>query len=103
MSLSGVTVPGSRGLQAKLSLYMEDFTIFCSDPLSVCRHMGICNQFKLASGAKVNRGKSEAMFFENQADRSLIPITIRIDYLKVLAIWFGGTGRVPKLGRSILP
>eukprot|EP00061_Rhincodon_typus_P015763 g43625.t1 len=36
--------------------------------------------------AKVNRGKSEAMFFENRADRSFIPFTVRTDYLKMLGI-----------------
>eukprot|EP00061_Rhincodon_typus_P006771 g27759.t1 len=52
--------------------------------------MSICNQFELASGAKVNRGKSEAMFFGHWADRFFSLFTIRTDYLKVLGIWFGG-------------
>ncbi|XP_078412405.1 uncharacterized protein LOC144689141 [Cetorhinus maximus] len=71
---------------------MDDVAVFCSDPLSVRRLMHICDQFELASGAKVNRGKSEAMFFGNWADRSFVPFTVRADGLKVLGIWFGGTG-----------
>eukprot|EP00061_Rhincodon_typus_P012687 g38580.t1 len=52
-SLGVVTIPGSGGLQVKASLYMDGVAIICSDPLSVSRHMSICDQFELASGAKV--------------------------------------------------
>eukprot|EP00061_Rhincodon_typus_P012201 g37786.t1 len=55
--------------------------------ISASRLMSICDQFELASGAKVNRGQSEAMFFGNWADRSFIPFTIRTDYLKKLGRW----------------
>eukprot|EP00061_Rhincodon_typus_P012466 g38221.t1 len=71
---------------------MDDVTVFCSDPQSVSRLVSISDQFGLASGAKINRGKSEAMFFGNWADRSFIPFIIRTDYLKVLSVWFGGAG-----------
>eukprot|EP00061_Rhincodon_typus_P006126 g26431.t1 len=54
--------------------------------------MSFCLQSKLASGAKVNRGKSETMVFGNWANQFFVPFTIRTDYLKVLGIWFGGAG-----------
>ncbi|XP_067913684.1 uncharacterized protein [Heterodontus francisci] len=95
-SIRGVTIPGSGGTQVKTSLYMDDVAVFCSDPLSVRRLMSICGQFELASGAKVNHGKSEAMFFGNWADRSFVPFTVRSDYLKVLGIWFGRAGACTK-------
>eukprot|EP00061_Rhincodon_typus_P004043 g21618.t1 len=75
---------------------MDNIAIFCSDPLSVSRLMSICDQFERASDTKVNRGKTEAMFFGNWANRSLIAFTIRTDYLKVLDIWFGGAGACTK-------
>eukprot|EP00061_Rhincodon_typus_P004950 g23801.t1 len=75
---------------------MDDVAIFCADRQSVRRLLSICDQFELASGAKVNRGKSEAMFFSNWADRSFIPFTVRTDYLKVLGVWFGGAGACTK-------
>eukprot|EP00061_Rhincodon_typus_P009922 g33781.t1 len=40
-------------------------------PLSVRTLMSICDQFELALGAKVNQGKSEAMFFGNWANDPL--------------------------------
>eukprot|EP00061_Rhincodon_typus_P014895 g42264.t1 len=90
VSLRGVTILVSRGLQVKASLYMDDLIVFCLDSLSVRRHMSICNESKLTLGAKVNRGKSKAMFFGNCTDRSFIPFIVRTNYLKVLGIWFGG-------------
>eukprot|EP00061_Rhincodon_typus_P009967 g33872.t1 len=48
--------------------------------------VSICDRFELAFGAKVNRGKSEAVLFGNWADQSFIPFTTRADYLKVLSI-----------------
>jgi len=94
----GVTIPGSGGMQVKASLYMDDVAVFCADLTSVRRLLKVCEQFERASGAKVNRGKSEAMFFGNWADRSFVPFTVREDYLKVLGIWFGA-----KIGMSTLP
>eukprot|EP00061_Rhincodon_typus_P009422 g32920.t1 len=90
LSLRGVAIPGSRGLQVKASLYMD--AVFYSDPLSVSRLLSICDQFEMALGAKVNRGKSKAVLFGNWANRSFIPFTIRTQYLKVLGVWFGEAG-----------
>eukprot|EP00061_Rhincodon_typus_P005131 g24273.t1 len=96
VSLRGVTIPGSGSLQVKASPYMDDVAVFCSDPLSVHSLMSISDQFELASGAKVNQGQREAMFFGNWAVRSFIPFTVRTDYLKVLGIRFGGAGACTK-------
>eukprot|EP00061_Rhincodon_typus_P011391 g36355.t1 len=63
---------------------------------TVSRFLSICDQFELASGAKVNRGKSEAMVFGNRATQSFIPFTIRADYLKVLSNGFRGAGACAK-------
>eukprot|EP00061_Rhincodon_typus_P018929 g48321.t1 len=59
VSLRGVTLPGSRCLQFKASLYVDDITVFCWDLLLVSRLMSICDRFELASGAKVNRGSGQ--------------------------------------------
>eukprot|EP00061_Rhincodon_typus_P002280 g17071.t1 len=75
---------------------MDKVVVFCTDRSSVSRLLDICGQLKLVSGAKVNRGKSEAMFFGNWDDCSFIPFTIRTDYLKVLGVWFGGAGACTK-------
>eukprot|EP00061_Rhincodon_typus_P013434 g39808.t1 len=96
VSLRGVTIPGSGGLQVKASLYVDDFAVFCSDLLSVRKLMSICDQFELASGAKVNGDKHKAVLFENWAERSFIPFAVRTDYPKMLGIWFRGAGMCTK-------
>ncbi|XP_048392419.1 uncharacterized protein LOC125455003 isoform X2 [Stegostoma tigrinum] len=95
-SLRGMTIPGSGGQQVKASLYMDDVAIFCSDLLSVCSLMRICDQFELTSGSKVNRGKSKAMFFTDWADRFFILFTVKTEFLKELGTWFRGTGACAK-------
>eukprot|EP00061_Rhincodon_typus_P007180 g28599.t1 len=47
-----VTIPGSEGLQFKVSLSMDGVAILCSDLLPVHRFMTICDPFELASGAQ---------------------------------------------------
>ncbi|XP_067876004.1 collagen alpha-2(IV) chain-like [Heterodontus francisci] len=61
-----------------------------SSAVSINGLMSICDQSEMASGVKVNRGMSEAMFFGKWADRSFVPFAVRSDYLKVLGIWPGG-------------
>jgi len=86
LGIRRVTIPGSRGAHVKVSLHMDKVTVFCLDPVSVHRLINLCDQFKPASGANVNHGKSAAMFFGNWADRSFVPFTVRSDYLKVPGI-----------------
>eukprot|EP00061_Rhincodon_typus_P007852 g29951.t1 len=64
--------------------------------------MSICDLFELASGAKVNRGKSKAMLFGNWVNQSFIPFTVRTDYLKVLGIWFRGAGLCAKTSEECI-
>eukprot|EP00061_Rhincodon_typus_P011896 g37256.t1 len=100
-SLRGITIPGSKGLQVKASRYVDDNAIFHSDPLSVSRLISTRDQFELASGIKVNWGKSKSMFIGNWADQSFILFTIRTDYLTVLGIWFGGAAACAKTWEGI--
>eukprot|EP00061_Rhincodon_typus_P015494 g43203.t1 len=84
VNLKRVTVLGSRDLQVKACLYVDDVAVFCCDPLSMCRLMSICDQFELISRAKLYRGRFKVMFFGNWADCTLIPFTVRTDNLKAL-------------------
>ncbi|XP_048451556.1 LOW QUALITY PROTEIN: divergent protein kinase domain 1C [Rhincodon typus] len=52
ISLRLVAVPSSGSLQVKSSLYMDDIAVLCSDALSVCRLMSICDWFKLTLGPR---------------------------------------------------
>eukprot|EP00061_Rhincodon_typus_P018125 g47156.t1 len=54
VSLRGVAIPGSEGLQVRASLYVDDVAVFCSDLQSVSRLLSIWDQFVLASGSKLS-------------------------------------------------
>eukprot|EP00061_Rhincodon_typus_P008874 g31882.t1 len=56
--------------------------------------MSICDQFELASGANINRGKIKALFFRNWAEQSFIPFLIQGNSL-------AGLGRVIKIRKGI--
>eukprot|EP00061_Rhincodon_typus_P010175 g34259.t1 len=71
VSLRGVTIPGSEGLQVKASLYMDGVAVFCSDPLSVRRLMSICSHFELDLGAKVSREANIALRTINSVKETL--------------------------------
>lgn len=74
-----------EGIHTKASLHMNDIIVFWSGPWSVCRLISVCDQFKLASGARVNRRKREIW-----PHLSSIPVTVGSDWLTVLDIWFEG-------------
>eukprot|EP00061_Rhincodon_typus_P017129 g45688.t1 len=98
-SLEKNKTPGSDGLTAELYSALWDLTgwdllkLYDSTLLidtmyestrKAHRLMSICDWIELASGDKVNQGKS--MFFGKWADRSFIPFTVRTDFRMVLGI-----------------
>ncbi|KAL0150101.1 hypothetical protein M9458_054528, partial [Cirrhinus mrigala] len=61
--IKGLDVPGTGGLTATCVLYMDDVTLLATDVLSVRRAMDLTDWYGRASGAKLNRSKSEAQLF----------------------------------------
>lgn len=62
-SIDGILVPGSGGKRVKVALYADDVTLFLSSYLSLQAALDVFENFSLASGAKLNRGKSQIKFF----------------------------------------
>ncbi|XP_056320895.1 uncharacterized protein LOC130234675 [Danio aesculapii] len=61
--ISGFKVPGTGGLVATCLLYMDDVTLLTTDLSTARRAMDLTDWFGRASGAKLNRNKSEAQLF----------------------------------------
>ncbi|KAK7884921.1 hypothetical protein WMY93_028044 [Mugilogobius chulae] len=61
-SIKGLPVPGSKGKEAKVALYMDDVTILCSNNYSIIQALKWTEQFSQAAGAKLNKAKSEIMY-----------------------------------------
>eukprot|EP00061_Rhincodon_typus_P011930 g37309.t1 len=103
-SLRGVTIPGHGGLQVKASLYVNDVAVFCSDRLSVRRHMSICDRFELVlepkqikdtlaegAGDMVLRGRGMQKSFggaylQGEAETGLLGATLPL----IVKIWMSG-------------
>uniref|UniRef100_A0A8C7IU91 Reverse transcriptase domain-containing protein n=1 Tax=Oncorhynchus kisutch TaxID=8019 RepID=A0A8C7IU91_ONCKI len=96
--ISGVGIPGSGGMTAKCVFYMDDVNILCTDLLSVDRTLDRTDWYGRASGARLNRDKTEAQFFGPWADPDLtrLPLTVKLTDIRVLGVKFdrggGGSG-----------
>ncbi len=89
-SLTGMHLPGSRGMNAKVSAYADDMTLFLTsdqDFETVCK---ILKSFFEASGARAIVDKSSAMFAGRWADRTVVPggYNLCAEGLKILGIRF---------------
>ena len=60
--IDGFRLPGAGGLQFKVAQYADDTMLFLKDDLSLRHLMDLINQYELATGAWLNKEKSEAMW-----------------------------------------
>ncbi|XP_052365534.1 uncharacterized protein LOC127924897 [Oncorhynchus keta] len=86
-------------MTAKCVFYMDDVNILCTDLLSVVRTLDRTDWYGRASGARLNRDKTEAQFCGPWADPDLtrLPLTVKLTDIRVLGVKFdrggGGSGR----------
>ena len=101
--ITGLKIPG--GLEVRNVLYMDDVTLLLTDFSSVQRAMKVTELYGRASGAKLNRSKSEAQLFGPWGD---VPTGLDLDFktkdIKILGVKFdkegGGRGNwTDKLGK----
>ncbi|KAI7813124.1 reverse transcriptase [Triplophysa rosa] len=101
--IKGLDIPGTGGLTAKTVLYMDDINILCTDILSIKRTMDVTDWFGRASGAKLNRDKTQAQFFGPwlHTETRGLDLTVKATDLKILGVKFdsngGGSGNWPDL------
>ena len=94
--ISGLKIPGSWGLTAKCVFYMDDVNILCTDRPSIDRTLDRTDWFGVASGAKLNRDKTEVQFDGpwGPPEMTGLPLTRTADNIRVLGVKFDrlGTG-----------
>ena len=88
-SIHGLLVPGSRGREAKLTVYMDDMTILCCDNRSVVNSLKWCDLFSQASLAKLNRAKSEILYLNWGEEKFNFGLSQKKDRIKMLGIEIG--------------
>ncbi|XP_073789114.1 uncharacterized protein [Danio rerio] len=93
--VKGFNLPGTGGLTATCVLYMDDVTLLTTDLLTARRAMDLTDWFGRASGAKLNRNKSEAQLFGPWGDINTGELDIafkRDDHFKILGVNFDREG-----------
>jgi exonuclease III len=92
--IKGLDVPGTGGLTATCALYMDDVTLLATDVLSIRRAMDLTDWYGRASGAKLNRSKSEAQLFGpwEGVDIGGLDIDFKETDLKILGVKFDKEG-----------
>ncbi len=68
---------------------MDDVTILCTDNSSLLNTLRWCEQFSLASGAKVNKVKSEILYLNWQEEKPDLGLVEKKERLKILGIEIG--------------
>ncbi|KAG1928989.1 hypothetical protein F2P79_023211 [Pimephales promelas] len=92
--IKGLGIPGTSGLTATCVLYMDDVTLLATDVLSVRRAMDLTDWYGRASGAKLNRSKSEAQLFGpwGNVDKGGLDLDFKDNNLKILGVKFDREG-----------
>ena len=89
--IKGLDLPG--GLTATCTLYMDDVTLLCCDFLTVQRALDLTDWYGRASGAKLNRRKSEAQLFGPWGDvRPNLNVVFKKKDIKILGLKFDDEG-----------
>ena len=88
--ICGFLVPGSGGQHTNISQYADDTSAVLCDVLSVEKYLDVVELFGRGTGARLNRGKSEAMWIGAWKRKKDKPFGLKwVTKMKVLGVWFG--------------
>ena len=88
--ICGFLIPGSGGQHTQIGQYADDTTAVLSDVLSIEKYLNVVELFSRGTGARLNRGKSEAMWIGAWRGRHEKPYGLKwVVRMKVLGVWFG--------------
>ncbi len=87
--IKGFPIPGSSGREAKVSLYMDDLTLFLIDNNSIKETLQICGKFTLATGAKINRKKTEILYSFWKEPKLKLGFKDQVESIKILGLLIG--------------
>jgi exonuclease III len=87
--VKGFPVPGSLGRVAKVSLYMDDLTLFLTDNNSIKETLKTCERFTLATGAKINKTKTEVLYSFWKEPQLKLGFKNQEESIKILGLFLG--------------
>uniref|UniRef100_A0A3Q4HUH7 Reverse transcriptase domain-containing protein n=1 Tax=Neolamprologus brichardi TaxID=32507 RepID=A0A3Q4HUH7_NEOBR len=87
--IKGLTPPGRGGLEIKFSMYMDDITLLLTDNKSIEVSLAVCEAFSAASGMKINKEKSEVIYFKWREIKEKRGLQEKSETLKILGVEIG--------------
>ena len=88
-AIEGFLLPGTGGLQFKVSQYADDATNFVKNKRSLCHLLETVNKYEMGSGAKLNTSKAEAMWLGRWRANGASPFGLQwVNKLKILGVYF---------------
>ena len=88
-AIEGFLLPGTGGLQFKVSQYADNATNFVKNERSLCHLLETVNKYERGSGAKLNTSKSEAMWLGRWRANGASPFGLQwVNKLKILGVYF---------------
>ena len=87
--IEGFCLPGTGGLQFKVSQYADDATNFVKNERSLCHLLRVVNVYERGSSAKLNTTKSEAMWFGRWRGNDASPFGLTwVLKMKIFGVYF---------------
>ena len=88
--IRGFLLPGARGSHFKVRQYADDTTSFLKDYRLLVNLFSIVSLYERGSGAKLNRGKTKAMWLGAWKTRTSQPLGLKwVTKMKILGVFFG--------------
>ena len=88
--IEGFVLPGANGLQARARLYADDVFAVLRNLKSLEALLSLIELYEKGTGAKLNKSKTEAMWFSAWRFRSDEPLGLTwVKKMKVLGVFFG--------------
>ena len=88
-AIEGFLLPGTGGLQFKVSQYADDATNFVKNERSLCHLLETVNKYERGPGAKLNTSKSGAMWLGRWRANGASPFGLQwVNKLKILGVYF---------------
>ena len=88
-AIEGFLLPGTGGLQFKISQYTDDATNFVKNERSLCHLLETVNKYERGSGVKLNTSKSEAMWLGRWRANGASPFGLQwVNKVKILGVYF---------------
>ncbi|KAK3728108.1 hypothetical protein QZH41_014265, partial [Actinostola sp. cb2023] len=89
-NITGFLLPGAKGKEFRLAQYADDTTVYIKTDRSLQQVLHVVQRYENASGARLNKTKTEAMWLGKWSSREDTPHGLKwVQKMRILGIVFG--------------